>query len=105
MRVVDACAGAGGKSLHLAAKMENKGQLIALDIYEGKLKELKRRARRNQVHNIETRWIENNKVIKKLHGQADRLLLDYPCTGLGVLKINTYSKCKLISAFIYTINW
>ncbi|HLS12150.1 MAG TPA: RsmB/NOP family class I SAM-dependent RNA methyltransferase [Flavobacteriaceae bacterium] len=103
MRVVDACAGAGGKSLHLAAKMENKGQLIALDIYEGKLKELKRRARRNQVHNIETRWIENNKVIKKLHGQADRLLLDAPCTGLGVLKRNPDSKWKLSPEFLDTI--
>jgi len=103
MRVVDACAGAGGKSLHLAAKMENKGQVIALDIYEGKLKELKRRARRNQVHNIETRWIENNKVIKKLHGQADRLLLDAPCTGLGVLKRNPDSKWKLSPEFLDSI--
>src|SRR5699024_11285154 len=40
MRVIDACAGAGGKSLHLATKMENKGQIISLDIYESKLKEL-----------------------------------------------------------------
>ena len=100
MRVVDACAGAGGKTLHLAAKMENKGQIIALDIYEGKLQELKRRARRNQAHNIETRWIENNKVIKKLHGQADRLLLDAPCTGLGVLKRNPDSKWKLSPEFL-----
>ena len=103
MRVVDACAGAGGKTLHLAAKMENKGQIIALDIYEGKLQELKRRARRNQAHNIETRWIENNKVIKKLHGQADRLLLDAPCTGLGVLKRNPDSKWKLSPEFLDSI--
>lgn len=100
MRVVDACAGAGGKTLHLAAQMENKGQVIALDIYEGKLHELKRRARRNQAHNIETRWIENNKVIKKLHGQADRLLLDAPCTGLGVLRRNPDSKWKLTPEFL-----
>ncbi|HAT66089.1 MAG TPA: RNA methyltransferase, partial [Flavobacteriaceae bacterium] len=47
MRVVDACAGAGGKSLHIATLMENKGQIIAMDLYENKLNELKRRARRN----------------------------------------------------------
>lgn len=100
MRVVDACAGAGGKTLHLAAKMENKGQIISLDIYEGKLRELKRRARRGQAHNIETRWIENNKAIKKLHGKADRLLLDAPCTGLGVLRRNPDSKWKLSPEFL-----
>lgn len=100
MRVIDACAGAGGKTLHLAAQMENKGQIIALDIHEQKLHELKRRARRNQAHNIETRWIENNKVIKKLHGQADRLLLDAPCTGMGVLRRNPDSKWKLSKEFL-----
>lgn len=100
MRVVDACAGAGGKTLHLAAKMENKGQIISMDIYDGKLRELKRRARRGQAHNIETRWIENNKAIKKLHGKADRLLLDAPCTGLGVLRRNPDSKWKLSPEFL-----
>src|SRR5690606_36604610 len=60
-RVVDACAGAGGKSLHLASLMENKGQLIALDLYESKLKKLKIRARRNGAHNIETRVIDSTK--------------------------------------------
>ena len=63
-RVVDTCAGAGGKSLHIASLMENKGQVIALDIYENKLKELKRRAKRNGAHNIETRTIDSIKVIK-----------------------------------------
>ncbi len=103
MRVVDACAGAGGKSLHIAAHMENKGQVISLDIYESKLRELKRRAKRNKAHNIETRLIENNKVIKKLHGQADRLLLDAPCTGIGVLKRNPDSKWKLSPEFLNEI--
>ena len=100
MRVIDACAGAGGKSLHLAAHMENKGQLIALDIYENKLKELKRRAKRNGAHNIETRVIDSTKVIKKLKGQADRLLIDAPCTGLGVLRRNPDAKWKLDQAFL-----
>ncbi|WP_190809120.1 RsmB/NOP family class I SAM-dependent RNA methyltransferase [Flagellimonas sp. S3867] len=99
-RVVDACAGAGGKTLHLASQMENKGQLIALDIYESKLKKLKKRTRRNGVHNVETRIIDSTKVIKKLHNSADRLLLDAPCSGLGVIKRNPDSKWKLEPEFI-----
>jgi 16S rRNA (cytosine967-C5)-methyltransferase len=103
MRVVDACAGAGGKALHLAALMENKGQLIAMDIEEWKLTELKKRAKRAGAHNIETRWIENTKVIKRLHDSADRLLLDVPCSGLGVLKRNPDSKWKLKADFLEQI--
>lgn len=95
MRVIDACAGAGGKSLHLAALMENKGQLIAMDVEAWKLKELQKRARRNGAHNIETRPIENAKSIKRLHNSADRLLLDVPCSGTGVIKRNPDSKWKL----------
>ncbi len=99
-RVIDACAGAGGKTLHLASMMQNKGQLIALDIYESKLKKLKVRARRNGVHNVETRVIDSNKVIKKLHNSADRLLLDAPCSGLGVIRRNPDSKWKLEPEFV-----
>lgn len=100
MQVIDACAGAGGKSLHLAALMENKGQLIALDIYPHKLHELKRRARRAGAYNITTRHIKSNKVIKKLHGRADRVLIDAPCTGLGVLRRNPDSKWKIDAEFL-----
>lgn len=98
--VIDACAGAGGKSLHLAALMENKGQLLSLDIHGWKLKELKKRARRNGVSNLETREISNSKVIKRLTGRADRLLLDVPCSGLGVLRRNPDAKWKLNQDFI-----
>ena len=103
MRVVDACAGAGGKTLHIAALMKNKGQIIALDIYEWKLAELKRRAKRAGAFNIETRFIEDNKVIKRLHNTADRLLIDAPCSGLGVLKRNPDSKWKIDEDFINRI--
>ncbi len=95
MRVIDACAGAGGKSLHLAALMKNKGSIIAMDVEAWKLKELQKRARRNGVHNIETRPIENAKSIKRLHNSADRLLLDVPCSGTGVIKRNPDTKWKL----------
>lgn len=103
MRVVDTCAGAGGKSLHLAALMENKGQVIAMDIYGNKLKELKRRAKRNGAHNIETREIDSTKVIKKLYDKADRVLIDAPCSGLGVLRRNPDAKWKLQPEFLDTI--
>ena len=103
MRVVDACAGAGGKSLHLAALMENKGQIIAMDVYGSKLKELKRRARRNGAHNIEPREIDSTKVFKKLYGTADRVLIDAPCTGLGVIRRNPDTKWKLQPDFLEKI--
>lgn len=95
MRVVDACAGGGGKTLHLASLMQNKGLIIAMDTLEWKLEALRVRARRAGATNIETRVIENNKVIKRLYGSADRLLLDVPCTGLGVLRRNPDTKWKL----------
>ncbi len=103
MKVIDTCAGAGGKSLHLASLMQNKGQIIALDIYESKLKKLKVRARRNKVHNIDTRVIDSTKPIKKLHNKADRVLIDAPCSGLGVLRRNPDSKWKLEPAFLKNI--
>lgn len=95
MRVVDACAGSGGKTLHLAALMQNKGSIIALDTYAWKLDALRQRARRAGANNIEVRTIENTKTIKRLYGSADRLLLDVPCSGLGVLRRNPDSKWKL----------
>jgi len=100
MRVIDACAGAGGKTLHLASLMDNKGQIIALDIYKNKLLELKRRAKRAGAFNIETRHINSTKIIKKLHHSADRLLIDAPCSGLGVLKRNPDAKWKLQPKFL-----
>lgn len=95
MRIVDACAGAGGKTLHIAALMKNKGRIIALDVKEKKLQELKKRATRADVRIVETRAIDSSKTVKRLKGTADRLLLDVPCSGLGVLRRNPDSKWKL----------
>lgn len=102
MRVIDACAGAGGKTLHLAALMQNQGRLIAMDVEGWKLEELKRRARRNGVSNVETRVIEA-KTIKRLRDTADRVLLDVPCSGLGVLRRNPDSKWKMKPDFLTQI--
>ena len=102
MRVIDACAGAGGKTLHLATLMENKGRIIAMDVEDYKLQELQRRARRNGIGNVETKLIEA-KTIKRLKESADRLLLDVPCSGLGVLRRNPDAKWKLQPEFLENI--
>lgn len=95
MRVIDACAGGGGKTLHLAALMQNKGRIIALDTIAPKLTELSRRARRNSVSTVETRLIDSGKVIKRLAASADRVLIDAPCSGSGVIRRNPDTKWKL----------
>ncbi|MDG1277042.1 MAG: class I SAM-dependent methyltransferase [Algoriphagus sp.] len=95
MRVIDACAGAGGKSLHIAALMQNKGKVLSMDVEEWKLQQTKLRARRDGVSIIERKVIEGSKTIKRLKDTADRLLLDVPCSGLGVLRRNPDTKWKL----------
>jgi 16S rRNA (cytosine967-C5)-methyltransferase len=97
MRVVD-LRRCRRKTLHIAALMENKGQLIAMDLYESKLKQLKIRAKR-WCFNIEYR-ITQQKSLKNLHEKADRVLIDAPCSGLGVLKKETDAKWKLKPEFI-----
>lgn len=100
MRVIDACAGGGGKSLHIASKLQNKGKIISMDITSWKLGELKKRAKRAGISNIETKVIESSKTIKRLANSADRLLLDVPCSGIGVIKRNPDAKWKLDIDFI-----
>ncbi len=95
MRVADTCAGGGGKTLHLAALMGNKGRLLAMDVHQWKLDELRKRARRAKVDCIETRLIEGSKTLKRLAGAFDRVLLDVPCSGLGVVRRNPDAKWKL----------
>jgi 16S rRNA (cytosine967-C5)-methyltransferase len=95
MRVIDACAGGGGKTLHIAALMQNKGRILALDVHDWKLNELRKRAARAGVDIAETRVIESSKTLKRLASHADRLLLDVPCSGLGVLRRNPDAKWKL----------
>ncbi len=95
MRVVDACCGSGGKTLHLSALMQNRGRIIALDVDAEKLAELEKRARRAGAGIIETRLITSTKVIKRLADSADRVLLDVPCSGTGVLRRNPDIKWRM----------
>lgn len=94
-RVIDACAGAGGKTLAIGAMMKNKGRLLSLDVEERKLQELRRRVARAGVDTSEAKMIDSAKVIKRLEGTADKVLLDVPCTGLGVVRRNPDKKWKL----------
>ena len=86
-KVFDACAGAGGKTLQLAAQMKNRGEIYALDVDERRLEELKLRARRAGVHNVRIQAIakgpEADEQLVKWHGQAERVLVDAPCSGSG----------------------
>jgi 16S rRNA (cytosine967-C5)-methyltransferase len=95
MTVVDACAGAGGKSLQLAAAMAGTGRLVAMDIHQPKLDELRRRAKRAGVTHIETRTLKPDTDLADLAGTADRVLLDVPCSGSGVLRRTPDAKWKL----------
>ncbi|MRJ08150.1 methyltransferase domain-containing protein [Ornithobacterium rhinotracheale] len=103
MRVVDTCAGGGGKSLHMAALLQNKGSVLAMDIVPWKLKEVKKRAKRNAAFNIQTKIIESSKTIKRLHNSFDRVLIDAPCTGVGVLKRNPDAKWKINQDFLQRV--
>ena len=84
-QVADFCAGAGGKTLALAASMNNKGRVVALDVLGGRLKRAKQRFRRAGLHNIETHELtsENDKWVKRHVGHFDLVLVDAPCTGTG----------------------
>lgn len=97
--VVDACAGAGGKTLALAAEMHNKGRLVACDRDARRLVEMKQRARRAGVHNWEARGVPEGASgearIADLVGQADAVLVDAPCSGLGALRRNPDARWRL----------
>ena len=95
MKIIDGCSGAGGKTLHLASLMRNKGEIIALDVEIDKLKELSRRARRNKVKAIKNTWVPDPQYKESLTNWADRVLIDAPCSGLGTLKRNPELKWRL----------
>ncbi len=95
MRVIDAHAGNGGKTLQLAAFMKNKGRIIAFENQTQHLEELKKRARRAGATIIETKINDSTKTTKRLANSADCLLLDVPCSGLGALRRHPFLKWKL----------
>jgi 16S rRNA (cytosine967-C5)-methyltransferase len=102
--VVDACAGAGGKALALAGEMHNKGRLIACDRDSRRLDEMRPRARRAGVHNWEARAVpeSSDARIADLAGQADVVLVDAPCSGLGALRRNPDARWRLTAEEVAT---
>jgi len=95
MQVVDYCAGAGGKTLAIAAGMNNKGRVVAMDVYESRLDRSAQRLRRAGAHNVERRALPteggdaaNAKWLKRQKGAFDRVLVDAPCTGTGTWRRN-----------------
>jgi len=99
-RVVDACAGAGGKTLQLAAQMKNRGDLHALDVDERRMEDLKKRSRRAGVHNVRTQLIphegpEADAALEPLKGKADRVLVDAPCSGTGTFRRKPDARYRL----------
>ncbi|HVZ07264.1 RsmB/NOP family class I SAM-dependent RNA methyltransferase [Rhodopila sp.] len=96
MRVVDLCAGAGGKTLALAAMMENRGQIVACDVSAARLDGAVRRLRRAGAHNVERHLlVPGDKWAKRRAGGFDRVLVDAPCTGTGTWRRNPDARLRL----------
>jgi 16S rRNA (cytosine967-C5)-methyltransferase len=96
MRVVDWCAGAGGKTLALAAMMGNRGQIVACDVSASRLEGAVRRLRRAGVNNVERHLVEpGDKWAKRRAGAFDRVLVDAPCTGIGTWRRNPDARHRL----------
>ncbi|HCM84239.1 MAG TPA: rRNA cytosine-C5-methylase, partial [Rhodospirillaceae bacterium] len=94
--VVDFCAGAGGKTLAIAAQMNNKGRVVACDISDKRLSNARTRFTRAGLNNIQTRVLssENDKWVKRSAGTFDRVLVDAPCSGTGVWRRNPDARWK-----------
>jgi len=96
--VVDFCAGAGGKTLHLGALMNNTGSLYAFDVSAKRLERLKPRLQRAGLHNVRRVTIQNERDprVRRLAGKIDRVLVDAPCSGTGTLRRNPDIKWRTI---------
>jgi 16S rRNA (cytosine967-C5)-methyltransferase len=96
LRVLDMCAGAGGKTLALAAAMQNKGRIIATDVSASRLQKAKLRLRRADVQNVELQVIkdENDPWLKRHKDGFDRVLVDAPCSGTGTWRRNPETRWR-----------
>ena len=100
-KVVDACAGAGGKTLALAALLAGQGRILALDPSGKKLEELRRRARRAGLSSVAARELKDNRLPDEARlGAWERVLVDAPCSGLGTLRRNPEARWRLTPAAV-----
>jgi len=97
-RVADVCAGGGGKTLHLAALMKNRGEIWAFDVVPQRLENLRQRARRCGIHNVRVQLLQTDEIPASLLGKMDAILIDAPCSGTGVLRRNPDAKWKISAA-------
>jgi 16S rRNA (cytosine967-C5)-methyltransferase len=99
-RVVDFCAGAGGKTLAIAATMQNKGKIVATDVLKGRIERSATRIRRAGANNVERRDLssERDQWVKRHQGGFDRVLIDAPCSGAGTWRRNPDAKWRLTPA-------
>lgn len=96
MRILDYCAGAGGKTLALAMMMENKGHIAACDVAEKRLDGAVRRLRRAGVHNVEQHLLQaGDKWAKRRSASFDRVLVDAPCSGTGTWRRNPDARLRM----------
>ncbi len=84
--VIDCCAAPGGKTTHIAELMKNRGRILAADIYDVKLEHIRQNAKRLGINIIETILIDARDIGEKYFEQADKILVDAPCSGLGVIR-------------------
>ena len=84
--VIDCCAAPGGKATHIAELMKNRGRIIAADIFEMKLQHIKENAARLGIKIIEPVLLDAREIGEKFFNQADKVLIDAPCSGLGVIR-------------------
>lgn len=85
-RILDCCSAPGGKTTHIAELMKNKGSIKALDIHEHRVKLVEENAKRLGIKIINTKIQDSTEYDKKLRDKYDKILLDVPCLGLGVIK-------------------
>lgn len=96
-KILDICAGVGGKTTHMAEMMRNKGTILALDINRKKIEALKEMSKRLGATIIDTLVADATpEPPKNLHGKFDRALVDAPCSGLGTLRRNPEIKWRLL---------
>ena len=98
MLVVDLCAGAGGKTLALAAEMADRGRIVASDADRGRLSRIAPRLQRAAISIVETRLINPNReaaMLADLAGQADLVLVDAPCSGTGTWRRNPETRWRI----------
>ena len=92
--IIDACGAPGGKSTHIGALMHNKGRILSIDIHEHKLALTRENAQRLGISIIETPLLDARTIGTQYFGQADRVLVDAPCSGLGVLRRKADSRWR-----------